>query len=148
MERFFDGDARVVERYVELAVLLNGLFHEGPDVALPAYIRSDVGGLATAGSDFSLNFLPKFFPAPAKTYLAAFGRKLQCGGAPDARGGTRYEHDLAFESAAGKVRCCKTVRGLRIRGTSDQGPGQSRNGHPQQRPAADLAVVSLWKGFR
>ena len=24
----------------------------------------------------------------------------------------------------------------------------SRNGHPQRRPAADLAVVSLWKGFR
>jgi hypothetical protein len=104
--------------------------------------------LAATGSDFVLNFLPEFFPAPAKTNLAAFGGKLQCGGSPDARGYTRNEYDLAFESAPWRARCCGGVSGLRSRGTSDESSGQARSGHSQQRPAAHLAVASLGKGFR
>src|SRR6266481_1953765 len=97
-----------------------------------------VSGFTATGSDFVLDFLPEFFPPPSKTNLAAFGGKLQYGGSPDARGCTRNEYDLAVESAPWRARCCGGVPCLRSRGTSDEGSGQSRSGHPQQRAAAHL----------
>src|SRR5258708_23500896 len=56
-ELLLEGDASVVERYVQLAILLNRLVHEGSNVAFIAYISSDVGGCSAAGSAFVLDFL-------------------------------------------------------------------------------------------